>query len=77
MKGNKKSLCDICVYYEISRSQRAKEVKAGLGTIGTHGYTIQGCYDCDGYNQSCPKYYRRSDYMIISKEKQNEIKPKK
>ena len=73
MKGNKKSLCDRCIYYEISRSQRYKEISDGLGTIGTQGYANQGCYDCDGYNIECDKYFSKLELYRVQKNDRKKI----
>lgn len=48
-----------CIQYDISRSQRQREVKSNLGLEGTMGYEITGCYNCNGFQTKCPKYYTK------------------
>jgi len=45
-----------CINYNISATQRAMEVALGKGTIGTVGYEMAGCFECEGYNLDC-KFY--------------------
>jgi len=46
-----------CDQWYISRSQRDREIKDGLGLKGTMGYQNMGCYNnCQGYKQQCPGY---------------------
>jgi len=47
---------ELCLNLENAISQRKTELGAGLGTKGTMGYEIVGCYACDGYNMKCLKY---------------------
>jgi len=53
---------DICFYYLISRSQRKTEEERGEGTAGTKGFEESGCYECDGFSRTCPKYERIGDF---------------
>lgn len=46
-----------CLHKECAESQRANELKAGLGYQGTKGYEAKGCYACDGYNKECQQYF--------------------
>jgi len=50
------NLEDICMHLECAVSQREEELKAGLGTNGTKGYELVGCYSCKGYNKDCEAY---------------------
>ena len=52
-----KQLNDLeCVHHECALSQRTSELTSGLGTSGTIGYELRGCYRCDGYDRECPSY---------------------
>jgi len=42
-----------CDYFNISRKQRRDEDKFAPDRTGTQGYENQGCYDCNGLNDSC------------------------
>jgi len=50
------SLDEICLYHKAAREQRETEVERGLGYDGTAGFEECGCYDCDGYDYTCPHY---------------------
>lgn len=51
----------ICMYYDISRSQRKTELERGVGYEGTLGFERAGCYDCDGYKKDCETYYPKRE----------------
>lgn len=59
-----KDLVKLCIYYEISRSTRDKELekkrisrsKPGNPKNGTLDFLERGCYKCEGYNNKCPYY---------------------
>ena len=50
------SLEEKCFHKECAMSQRANEVRLGLGLEGTKGFELIGCYECDGFNKQCDKY---------------------
>ena len=50
-----------CAVWDGAWTQRGEEIVRGLGTGGTKGFEDCGCYECDGYNTSCPYYMRWSD----------------
>ena len=50
----------LCVHWKAAREQREYEIEAGIGTKGTEGYEMMGCYDCNVYKVSCPAYYSRA-----------------
>jgi len=50
-------IVDICLNKEMAESQRRTEVNAGLGTSGTEGYELVGCYQCQGYDHNCRAYF--------------------
>ncbi len=49
-------LTEKCAEYEISRIKRNYEIAKGMGKKGTLIYEEWGCYDCDGFDSSCPNY---------------------
>ena len=46
----------ICMWFDISRSQRATESAQGLSKEGIKAYTDMGCYMCDGFDTDCGTY---------------------
>jgi len=60
---------DRCGYYAISRAQRKTEIKRGMGRMGTMGYQLRGCYDCDGNKDSCGAYFNPLEEYLRGKEK--------
>lgn len=48
---------DICIFYKAARDQREVEVERGEGLVGTIGYETTGCYNCDGKDIKCDRYY--------------------
>jgi len=47
---------NMCSQYYCARSQRVTELWADLGTKGTSGYEIIGCYKCNGHRIKCGAY---------------------
>lgn len=54
---------ELCDYYVISRSQRKHEVERGVGLIGTISFEELGCYECEGNNTNCNKYFNIDKYI--------------
>ena len=47
---------DKCVYWEISRKERNRDIASGKGKVYTKGFEEMGCYSCIGHNTECPSY---------------------
>ena len=52
-----KNLDGLCFYYDIAYSQLEAEVIRLKTAEGCTGYIKTGCYDCNGRNYLCDKYY--------------------
>jgi len=46
-----------CHWYKIARTQRQTELSRGQGESGTMYFLEAGCYDCNGFNRNCKRYW--------------------
>jgi hypothetical protein len=54
----KDSVIEPCKNKEIAETQRHSELDSG--SDGLFGYQKIGCYECDGLNTGCSKYFNQS-----------------
>ena len=51
-----------CPFYDFARNQRTREINAGLGTSGTQNYEKHGCFDCNGFDETCENYVQYLEF---------------